>query len=325
MKLVEVSVMIKKNGAILGLLFMAAMLCAGMGLAQDNETAKAGVIEASGELGLNEFSAAVNSAGLADVLNNKDVLTFGSGSFVIFAPSDEAFQKASEVVDMDAVKSDPATQKRLVLHHVVWNAGSFDNISLVSTIRTLQGENLTLNSTAEASLEVNGANVIGSKEYDGGIIYVIDRVLLPKTDSSMGVAEAASNLGARKFADAIKSTGLADTLNGQGLMGFQDLSAGPFTVFAPNDEAFSKAKSSIDAISKKDSGLLNLLSYHVVDSQGLLDITASNSMKTMLGDSLAVDKNLGLVGGANVIASERYDNGIVYVIDQVLVPISLSM
>jgi uncharacterized surface protein with fasciclin (FAS1) repeats len=325
MKLVEVSVMIKKNGAILGLLFMAAMLCAGMGLAQDNETAKAGVIEASGELGLNEFSAAVNSAGLADVLNNKEVLTFGSGSFVIFAPSDEAFQKASEVVDMDAVKSDPATQKRLVLHHVVWNAGSFDNISLVSTIRTLQGENLTLNSTAEASLEVNGANVIGSKEYDGGIIYVIDRVLLPKTDSSMGVAEAASNLGARKFADAIKSTGLVDTLNGQGLMGFQDLSAGPFTVFAPNDEAFSKAKSSIDAISKKDSGLLNLLSYHVVDSQGLLDITASNSMKTMLGDSLAVDKNLGLVGGANVIASERYDNGIVYVIDQVLVPISLSM
>ena len=317
--------MIKKNGAFLGLLFMAAMLCTGMGFAQDNETAKAGVIEASGELGLNEFSAAVNSAGLAEVLNNKDVITFGSGSFVIFAPSDEAFLEESEVVDMDAVKSDPATQKWLVLHHVVWNAGSFDNISLVSTIRTLQGENLTLNSTEGASLEVNGANVIGSKEYDGGIIYVIDRVLLPKTDSSMGVAEAASNLGARKFADAIKSTGLADTLNGQGLMGFQDLSAGPFTVFAPNDEAFSKAKSSIDAISKKDSGLLNLLSYHVVDSQGLLDITASNSMKTMLGDSLAVDKNLGLVGGANVIASERYDNGIVYVIDQVLVPISLSM
>jgi uncharacterized surface protein with fasciclin (FAS1) repeats len=325
MKLVEVGVMIQKNGAVLGLLFMAAMLFAGASLAQDSGSAETGIEEAAGGLGLNEFSAAVASAGLANVLNNEGVLTFGSGSFVIFAPSDEAFLAASGVVEMDAIMNDPATLKRLIHHHVVWNSGNFDNISEVSTVRTLQGENLTLNSTAASWLNVNGANVTGSQEYASGIIYVIDRVLLPETDSSMGVAEAANDLGAKKFADALKSTGLGDTLNGQGLMGFQDLSAGPFTVFAPSDEAFSKAKSSIDAISKKDSGMLNLLSYHVVDAQGLLDITASNSMKTMLGDSLAVDMNLSLVGGADIIASERYDNGIVYVIDQVLVPISLSM
>ena len=184
---------------------------------------------------------------------------------------------------------------------------------------------MTLNSTDSSWLAADGANVTASQKYDSGIIYVIDRVLLPETDSSMGVADAANDLGAKKFADALKSSGLADTLNGQGLMGIGDLAAGPFTVFAPSDEAFSSAKSSIDAISKKDSGMQNLLSYHVVDAQGLLDITASNSMKTMLGDSLAVDTNLSLVGGANVIGSERFDNGIVYIIDQVLVPISLSM
>ncbi|MDQ1282586.1 MAG: Fasciclin domain protein [Euryarchaeota archaeon] len=308
---------------------MAAMLCTGMSPAQDSAqdsgAAKTGITDALKELGINEFSTAVDGAGLAGVLNDEGVLTFGSGSFVIFAPSDEAFLRASGVVDMNAIMENPAELKRVLFHHMVWNSGSFDNISEVSTVRTLQGEDLTLNSTDAAWLAADGANVTASQEYDSGIIYVIDRVLLPETDSSMGVADAANDLGAKKFADALKSSGLADTLNGQGLMGIEDLAAGPFTVFAPSDEAFSTAKSSIDAISKKDSGMQNLLSYHVVDAQGLLDITASNSMKTMLGDSLAVDRNLSLVGGANVIGSERFDNGIVYIIDQVLVPISLSM
>jgi len=71
--------------------------------------------------------------------------------------------------------------------------------------------------------------------------------------------------------------------------------------------------------------MLSLLSYHVVDAQGLSNMTETNSVKTMLGDSLAVDPQTGLVGGAYVIKSERFNNGIVYVIDQVLVPIRLSM
>ena len=45
----------------------------------------------------------------------------------------------------------------------------------------------------------------------------------------------------------------------------------------------------------------------------------------MQGDSLAVDLNMSLVGGADVLKSERYANGIVYIIDQVLVPIRLAM
>jgi len=140
------------------------------------------------------------------------------------------------------------------------------------------------------------------------------------------VVEAANYLGAKKFAAAIKSAGLAETLNGQGLMGMESLSEGPFTVFAPSDSAFDTAKAAIDAISKKDAtGMVNLLSYHLVNSRSLLNATDSNSARTMLGDSLAVDANLGLVGSANVLRSERYANGIVYVIDQVLVPIRLAM
>ena len=63
----------------------------------------------------------------------------------------------------------------------------------------------------------------------------------------------------------------------------------------------------------------------MVNAKSLLNVTDSNSAKTMQGDSLAVDANMGLVGSANVLKSERYANGIVYVIDQVLVPIRLAM
>lgn len=310
------------NRILLCLLFIAAVLCTGISLAQDSGAAEMGIMDAASNLSLNEFSAAVESAGLADTLNNQGVLTFSTGSFVVFAPSDEAFAAVTDV-DMNAIKENAPELKRILAYHIVWNDGSFENISELSSAKTVLGGNLTLDNTE--GMTVNGANVTASKSYDNGIIYVIDKVLLPMAATSNGVVEAANDLGAKTFASAVNSAGLAETLNGQGLMGFESLTAGPFTIFAPSDKAFKDAKTTLDAISKKDAGMMNLLSYHVVDAKGLLNMTEANSVKTMLGDSLAVDVNLSLVGGANVLKSERYDNGIVYVIDQVLVPIRLSM
>jgi uncharacterized surface protein with fasciclin (FAS1) repeats len=206
---------------------------------------------------------------------------------------------------------------------VVWNGDAFENISELSSVKTLQGENLTLNNTN--GLKVNGANVTQNKKYDNGTVFVIDKVLLPKKSSTLGVADAASDLGAKKFAAAIKSAGLEETLNGQGLMGIETLRGGPFTVFAPSDAAFDKAKSVIDSINKKDNGMIDLLGYHMIDAKELVNMTDSNSVKTLQGESLAVDVSAGQVGGARVLKSEKYDNGIVYVIDRVMVPIGLSM
>lgn len=312
--------MFKKFRIILSLFFMA-MLCIGSGFAQ-GEAAKSSITDAASELGLNEFAAAIEGAALTDTLNNQGVLVIGSGSFVIFAPSDAAFAAVTDI-DMNAVKENATELKRILDYHIVWNDGRFENISELSSARTMQGENLTIDNTE--GLKVNGANVTASRSYDNGTIFVIDRVLLPQTASSSGVVEAANDLGAKKFAAAVNSAGLAETLNGQGLMGMESLSEGPFTVFAPSDGAFDAAKVTIDAISKKESGMMNLLTYHMVNAKSLINVTDSNSAKTMQGDSLAVDANMGLVGGANVLKSERYANGIVYVIDQMLVPIRLAM
>jgi len=310
--------MIAKSGILLQILLAAALLC-GCAAAQDVQSggsADMNIADALASLGASEFSSAVESAGLSGTLNNEGVLVAGSGSFVVFAPSDEAIAAS----DLDAIKENATLLKSILSHHVVWTT---ENISDLSSVRTLQGENLTIDSAD--GLKVKGASVGASQSYGSGIVYVIDAVLMPEMESTLGVVQAAEDLGASKFADAVKSAGLAETLDGQGLMGIEGLAAGPFTVFAPSDEAFENARDSLAAIEKKEGGMLSLLSYHVVDAQGLANMTVTSSVKTMLGDSLAVDPQTGLVGGAYILKSERFSNGIVYVIDRVLIPIRLAM
>ncbi len=292
--------------------------------AQSNETAKYGIVQASNDLGLSTFSSAIESAGLAGTLDNKGVLVLGKGSFVVFAPSDGAFANATEI-DISGIMANQTELKRVLSYHIVWNDGLFENISQVSSVETLQGENLTIGNSN--GLTVNGAKVLQTKEYDNGTIYVIDSVLVPNTTKSMGVVEAAADLGdLTTFTADIKSAGFVDRLNGQGLLGIGNLAEGPFTIFAPSNAAFDKApKSVMDPINKNISLMRTLLSYHMVEAKALANLTNMGSVKTLEGDSLAVDPAMKLVGGANVLRSKRYDNGIIYEIDQVLIPVRLSM
>ena len=313
---------IRKSMIIPGMLFLAALLSA-PSPAQEDGGAKT-FSQAAEELGLGNFSEAVKSAGLAGALDNQGVLLMGEGSFVVFAPSDKAFAAASAFgYDLESLQESPSELKELLYRHIIWNAGGFENISEISEARSIQGENITLENAP--AMKVDGANVTASLQYDRGTIYVIDRLLVPESQGSLGAAQAAKDLGAEKFAEALTSSGLEETLSGQGLMGIGGLTSGPYTVFAPSDAAFEAAKEAVDAISKKETGMQSLLSYHVVDAAELANMTESNSVKTMYGASLPVDINSSLVGGASVLASQRYDNGIVYVIDQVLVPIGLGM
>lgn len=311
--------MTRKNLIFLSLLFIAGWLCMGSCLAQNNTTAY-GVLDGAEELGLIKFSELAESTGFANTLDNQGVLLFDSGSFVIFAPSDDAF---AAIEDMNSLIENQTELERILSYHAVWNSGAFVNISDIDSARTLQGENLSIEITD--GLKVNGANVTESIQYDNGIIYVIDKVLMPEKSSMAGAAKAAENLGATDFASAIVAEGLEDRLNGQGLMGITTLGEGPFTIFAPSDEAFDAAKSTVDSIKKQDMGMIDLLGYHMVEAKDLINMTESGSAKTLQGESLAVDSVTGYVSMARVLGSERYNNGVVYLIDQVLVPISLSM
>lgn len=312
--------------ATLFTILAAAMLSAGIAAAAAG-SASAGndIINASKALNLTAFATSVQNADMAGTLNNQGVLVFGNGSFIVFAPSDAAFG-ALAPGDLSNLMENQTDLKRVLSYHVVWNDGSLGNLSSRSSLETLEGENLSLNSTG--GLKANGANVLQTKSYDNGTIYVIDKVLMPKqTGAGMSFTDAANKLGDIKtFAGDVQSAGLADNLNGQGLFSLGGIGGGPYTIFAPSDAAFAKVPAAtMKSISSNKDSMMTLLSYHIVESKAVLNRTDTASVKTLDGSSLPVDARAKIVGGANVTKSKRYGNGIIYEIDQVLIPLKLQI
>ena len=281
------------------------------------------VSDAAKDIGsLANFSAGIKQTGLSDTLDNKGILVFGNLSFMVFAPNDDAF---ANVTGVD-LKANETALKNVLSYHIVGGGSNFGSLTNGSSLQTLMGENLTV--STKDGLSVNGAKVLKTKKYDNGTIYEIDEVLMPKniTGAGMGVVEAAKGLGLNTFVQAIQSTNLSDRLNGQGVLGIGALAEGPFTIFAPSEDAFAKVPAAtLSAITGNKDDLRTLLSYHIVSSDSAVNRTRSNSVKTLEGSPQAVDFKAGIVGGAKIIGAKRYANGIIYEIDQVLVPMKLSI
>jgi transforming growth factor-beta-induced protein len=281
------------------------------------------VSDAAKDIGsLANFSAGIKQTGLSNTLDNKGILVFGNLSFMVFAPSDSAF---ANVTGVD-LKANETALKNVLSYHIVGGGSNFGNLTNGSSLQTLMGENLTV--STKDGLSVNGAKVLKTKKYDNGTIYEIDEVLMPKNiaGAGMDVVEAAKGLGLNTFVQAIQSTNLSDRLNGQGVLGIGALAEGPFTIFAPSDDAFAKVPAAtLSAITGNKDDLRTLLSYHIVSSDSAVNRTRFNSVKTLEGSSQAVDFKAGIVGGAKIIGAKRYANGIIYEIDQVLVPMKLSI
>jgi uncharacterized surface protein with fasciclin (FAS1) repeats len=115
------------------------------------------------------------------------------------------------------------------------------------------------------------------------------------------------------LATALKEAGLVDTLKGKG----------PFTVFAPTDEAFAKVpKADLDALLKDKAKLKAVLTYHVVAGKVMAADVKPGKVKTVQGSSLMVSTAGGVkVDSANVTATDIIaDNGVIHVIDSVIMP-----
>lgn len=124
-------------------------------------------------------------------------------------------------------------------------------------------------------------------------------------------AVAAGNF--KTLATALQAAGLVDTLKGKG----------PFTVFAPTDEAFAKVpKDQLDALLKDKTKLTAVLTYHVVPGQVMAKDVKAGKVKTVQGSELTVSTAGGVkVDGANVVKTDIVaDNGVIHVIDSVIVP-----
>ena len=118
---------------------------------------------------------------------------------------------------------------------------------------------------------------------------------------------------------AVKAAGLVDTLKGKG----------PFTVFAPNDEAFAKLpKGTVDGLLKDVPKLKAVLTYHVVAGKVMAaDVVKLKTAKTVQGQEVKIDAakwHLHMnpkINDANVVKADVVaDNGVIHVIDKVLLP-----
>ena len=112
---------------------------------------------------------------------------------------------------------------------------------------------------------------------------------------------------------AVQAAGLVDTLKGPG----------PFTVFAPTDEAFAKIpKADLDALLKDKAKLTAVLTYHVVPGKVMAADVKAGKVKTVQGGELTVSTTGGVkVDAANVVKTDIVaSNGVIHVIDRVLMP-----
>ena len=112
---------------------------------------------------------------------------------------------------------------------------------------------------------------------------------------------------------AVQAAGLVDTLKGPG----------PFTVFAPTDEAFAKVpKAQLDALLADKAKLTKVLTYHVVPGAMMAKDVKPGMVKTVEGGSLTLATTGGVtVNGAKVVAADvKASNGVIHAVDTVLMP-----
>ena len=142
-------------------------------------------------------------------------------------------------------------------------------------------------------------------------VLVLGAVFSAQAKDIVDTAVAAGSF--KTLATALTAAGLVDTLKGKG----------PFTVFAPTDEAFAKVpKADLDALLKDKAKLTAVLTYHVVAGKVMAADVKAGKVKTVQGSELTVTTMGGVkVDNANVVKTDIVaDNGVIHVIDSVVIP-----
>lgn len=288
------------------------------------------VVEAATAAGLTTLLNAVTAAGLGNTLLNANAIT-------VFAPSNAAFTaalqayKAENLNQLVAKIGGIANLQKLLGFHVVPAVAFSSDLAASNTFTTLAGQQLTVTKTASGvavrDALGNTANVVAADvAIKNGVVHVIDRVLLP-TIELPNVVEAAQAANLTTLLQAVTAAGLGNTL----------LNAQAITVFAPTNAAFSALLSSL-GFSSLDAmvsalglpAVTKVLGFHVVPATAFsFDLASGSQMvPTLAGEMLTVTRsgnNVTVTDKAGktynvVVADVAIKNGVVHVIDGVLLP-----
>lgn len=287
--------------------------------------------QAANEAGLTTLLSAVEAVpGLGDALQSQAAIT-------VFAPSNAAFDAALEAFDVAdlsqlAVKVGGVENLQSVLgFHVVPAVAYARDLSPTNTFNTLAGQNLTVRVDGSAVTVTdatgNTVNVIAADvPIENGVVHVIDGVLLPELELPT-IVEAATEANLTVLLDAVNAAGIGQTL----------LDAEAVTVFAPTNDAFAALLAELNLDSLQElvaaiglEGVQKVLGFHVVPAVAFsFDLQeGSQTVPTLSGENLTVVRtgNEVTVTDASgktyrvVAADVAVENGVVHVIDGVLLP-----
>ena len=259
--------------------------------------------------------AALQAAELVDALK-------AEGPFTVFAPTDDAFAALPEgTLDSLLLPENKQALTDILLYHVVEGKVMAADVTGLKSATTLLGKDVAVK-VDMGNVYINDAKVIITDiETSNGVIHVVDAVILPPTE------EAASNtivdiaVADGRFTTlvaAVTAADLVETLSGEG----------PFTVFAPTDDAFAALpEGTLDSLllPENKQQLIDILLYHVVSGKVMAaDVVTLPSATTVLGKDVTItvkDGKVFLNDTVEVIITDiEASNGVIHVIDAVLLP-----
>jgi uncharacterized surface protein with fasciclin (FAS1) repeats len=260
---------------------------------------------------------AVTEAGLVETLKSE-------GPFTVFAPTDDAFAALPEGTVEGLLADIPALTNVLLYHVVPGKVMAADVVGLdgQSAATALEGADIAISLDGDmVKLNENVGVIITDIETSNGVIHVIDAVLLPPAEEEMMdiVDTAVADGRFTTLVTAVTEAGLVETLKGEG----------PFTVFAPTDDAFAALpEGTIEALLGDIPQLTDILLYHVlldkVMAADVLELDGESVPTALEGKDITItikDGNVYLNNDVMVIITDiETANGVIHVIDAVLIP-----
>lgn len=306
-------------GAMVGLL----AACGGDDDHPVTPAAPVSIAQLAQQQNLTALLAAADKAGLSATLADASV------SLTVFAPTNAAFDTLATRLGFANANAlvaalPPAALADILSYHVLPTrqsaaqlaagaatrdtAYAYDGAPARLTVSTTGGVTLTDAVLTQARVTVADAAATN------GVVHVVDKVLVPPGVLNV-VQMAQANPDFSTLVGAVVTADLATTLSG----------AGPFTVFAPTNQAFADIASTVDALSTAQ--LRTVLTYHVLGAQVLAaQVPFGTPVATVSGQSITLQNNpLRLVDAtatpAPVAATDiRASNGVIHVVTKVLIP-----
>ncbi|WP_294185042.1 fasciclin domain-containing protein [uncultured Sphingobacterium sp.] len=264
------------------------------------------------------LASAVTKAGLGETLSS-------TGPFTVFAPNNAAFE-SSGMTSADISSMSAESLKSVLLYHTLSAKVVASSVPAGpnAEVKTANGSNVYVTKNSKGVF-VNGWAVTSPDMMaTNGVIHGISHVLMPATKNIVALATANSDLSflvAAVLRASQGTTNVAQLLSG----------SGPYTVFAPTNQAFINAGfTTIASINQADpAALTKILTYHVLSARAFSsDLSDGQMLSTLNGEKVTVklsgkamlkgksNTSESTITGVNMLAT----NGVVHVIDQVLLP-----